>query len=374
MEKLKNKNSGIFLSETRRDNKKGSTNFVSSKRLFMGIFIISASVLAFEIIITRISSIVFAYNYVFVVISFAILGLGCGGIFAFYKWRTQENRGLNNVNNILSFYGILYALSVALFIILITSVSFFIYIIPFFAVSFLPFFFAGFLLAIIFRALPLESFKIYAFDLLGASTGAILVVLALNKFGGVDIVLFISILGLIASFLFLKWKNKRRMSFKKISSIVAITLFCVLLLVSNILFGFLGEVPSRTEQLKELGSLLAQQDSEIADSRWSAFGRVDLVRLLEDDSAMWLFVDGTAGTVMYKFDGNIEDAYDQVEFREKDLIGMFPFIFLDEDEKNSMLVIGPGGGQEDLLGLVNVVDNIKEIDFLTNSIFLEKLK
>ena len=131
----------------------------------MGVFIISASVLAFEIVITRISSIVFAYNYVFVIISFAILGLGCGGIFAFYKWRTQENRVLNNINNILSIYSSLYALSVALFIILITSVSFFIYSIPFFVVSFMPFFFAGFLLAIIFRALPQETIISISFSL-----------------------------------------------------------------------------------------------------------------------------------------------------------------------------------------------------------------
>jgi len=207
MKKIKNKKPENLLIKTPDVAQNLYTNLLPSKRLFLAIFIISAASLSFEIIITRISSIIFTFNYAFIIVSLAILGLGCGGIFAFYKLRTQETRILNNIYSVLSLYGSLFALSVSFFIILVTSLPFFIYSIPFFIISFIPFFFAGFLLAIIFRAIPQESFKIYAFDLLGASAGVIFVILALNKFGGVDIVLFISILGLIAAFLFLKRDN-----------------------------------------------------------------------------------------------------------------------------------------------------------------------
>src|SRR3972149_2238911 len=357
MKKIKNKKAKNLLNKTSDVAQNLNINLVPTTRLFLAIFTISAASLSFEIIITRISSIVFTFNYAFILVSLAILGLGCGGIFAFYKLRAQETRILNNIYNILSLYASLFALSVAFFIILVTSLSFFIYSIPFFVISFIPFFFAGFLLAIIFRAMPQESFKIYAFDLLGASTGVIFVILALNKFGGVDIVLFISILGLIASFLFLKWDNIKR-SLKISVTVVIVSLFSIVLIATNISFGFLGEIPTRNEPLKDLSTALNNYNSEIIDSRWSTFGRVDLVKFLDDDRSMSLFIDGAAGTAMYKFDGNIENTYNNMGFLENHLTGAFPFLFLKENEKNNMLIIGPGGGREVLLGLVNKFDII----------------
>lgn len=351
-----------FLNNTSTINKNLYINLVPNKRLFLAIFIISAASLSFEIIITRISSIVLTFNYAFILVSLAILGLGCGGIFAFYKLRTQETKILNNIYNILSLYGSLFALSVTFFIILVTSLSFFIYIIPFFVISFIPFFFTGFLLAIIFRAIPQESFKIYAFDLLGASTGVIFVILTLKKFGGVNIVLFISILGLIASFLFLKRGNIRRGSLKIFVTVVGVALFSIALLVTNISFGFLGEIPTRNDPLKELSSTLNNYNSEIVDSRWSTFGRVDLVKFLDDDKKMYLFIDGGAGTEMDKSDGNIENTYDNMEFLGDHFTGAFPFLLLKENEKNNMLIIGPGGGREVLLGLANKVGNITAVE------------
>ena len=371
MKKNKNKKSKNLLNKTLDVAQNLYINLIPTHRLFLAIFMISAASLSFEIIITRISSVIFTFNYAFILVSLAILGLGCGGIFAFYKLRAQETRILNNIYNILALYASLFALSVAFFIILVTSLSFFIYSIPFFVISFIPFFFAGFLLAIIFRAMPQESFKIYAFDLLGASTGVIFVILALNKFGGVDIVLFISILGLIASFLFLKWDNIKR-SLKISVTVVVVALFSIVLIATNISFGFLGEIPTRNDPLKDLSTALNNYNSEIIDSRWSTFGRVDLVKFLDDDRSMSLFIDGAAGTAMFKFDGNIENTYNNMGFLKGHLTGAFPFLFLKENEKNNMLIIGPGGGREVLLGLVNKVGNIKAVE--VNKDFVEIVK
>lgn len=372
MKKIKNKKTENLLNKAPVVAQNLYINIVPSKRLFLAIFIISAASLSFEIIITRISSIVFTFNYAFILVSLAILGLGCGGIFAFYKLRTQETKILNNIYNTLSLYVSLFAISVSFFIIFVTSLSFFIYSIPFFVISFIPFFFAGFILAIIFRALPQESFKIYAFDLLGASTGVIFVILALNKFGGVDIVLFISILALIASFLFLKRDNIRKGSLKIFATVVGVAIFSIILLVSNISSGFLGEIPTRNDPLKELSSALNNYNSEIIDTRWSTFGRVDLVKFLDDDRRMYLFIDGAAGTQMNKFDGNIENTYGNVEFLGDHLTGAFPFLLLKENEKNNMLIIGPGGGREVLLGLVNKVGSITAVE--VNKDFVDIVK
>ncbi|MCL4416048.1 MAG: hypothetical protein M1365_05030 [Actinobacteria bacterium] len=372
MKKTKNKKTENLSNKTPRAVQDLYINIVPGKILFLAIFIISAASLSFEIIITRISSILFTFNYAFILVSLAILGLGCGGIFAFYKLRTRETEILDNIYNILSLYGSLFALSVMFFIILVTSLSFFIYIIPFFIISFIPFFFAGFLLAIIFRAIPQDSFKIYAFDLLGAATGVIFVILALNKFSGVNIVLFISILGMIASFLFLKRENIRRGSLKIFTVAVGTALFSIALLITNLTFGFLGEIPTRNDPLKELSSALNDYNSEIIDSRWSTFGRTDLVKFLDDDKRMYLFIDGGAGTQMLKFDGNIENTYDNIGLLKDHMAGAFPFLLLKENEKNNMLIIGPGGGREVLLGLVNKVDNITAVE--VNKDFVDIVK
>ena len=48
--------------------------------LLPGIFLMSLSVLMFEITLTRIFSVMFYYHYVFVVISVALFGIGVGGV------------------------------------------------------------------------------------------------------------------------------------------------------------------------------------------------------------------------------------------------------------------------------------------------------
>src|SRR3989304_2133213 len=62
----------------------GQDNRVTPKRLrilLAGIFLVSFSLLALEISLTRVLSVVLYYHYVFVVISLALLGLGAGGIY-----------------------------------------------------------------------------------------------------------------------------------------------------------------------------------------------------------------------------------------------------------------------------------------------------
>ncbi len=60
--------------------------------LLVGVFLISFSLLTFEISLTRVLSVVLSYHYVFVVISLALLGLGVGGIFV-RLFRPQIPRG-----------------------------------------------------------------------------------------------------------------------------------------------------------------------------------------------------------------------------------------------------------------------------------------
>ena len=70
-------------------------NQISRRTLWLlltGVFLISFSLLAFEITLTRLLSVVLSYHYVFVVVSLALLELDTGGIFV-YLFRPQRSRG-----------------------------------------------------------------------------------------------------------------------------------------------------------------------------------------------------------------------------------------------------------------------------------------
>ena len=55
------------------------------KVVYPNFIVVSASVIRFEIISTRILSIIFVNNYAIIILLLAILGLGRGGTFSYYK-------------------------------------------------------------------------------------------------------------------------------------------------------------------------------------------------------------------------------------------------------------------------------------------------
>jgi len=106
----------------------------------------------------------------------------------------------------------------------------------------------------------------------------------------------------------------------------------------------------------------AENLSEISDSRWSIHGRSDLVQYNHQDVVKQLFIDGAAGSPMYRFNGDVRNPgqlLSNILIRQTNTI---PFFFLNPSEKNSMLVIGPGGGKEVLIGLLNGVEQITGVE------------
>src|SRR4030067_108757 len=89
--------------------------------LLAGVFIVSFSLLALEISLTRVLSVLLYYHYVFIVISIALLGLGAGGIYV-YLFRRRVPGGDGRFGALALFAG-LYALSVPLSVIAMTRLA-----------------------------------------------------------------------------------------------------------------------------------------------------------------------------------------------------------------------------------------------------------
>jgi len=343
-------------------------------RVYPAIFILSVAVICFEIVLTRISSLVFTYNYAFIIVSLAILGLGCGGIFGYYWWKAKKTTEPGDLYNFLSFNSGLFSIFVAFFIMLITLVSIFSHPFLYFTFSFIPFFFAGAVFSVTFQSFAGASFKLYAADLIGAAMGAALSIWILERLGGPNSVLFISVIGIVASFLLVYSYKVKRLHLKNLRFLSVIAGVIVLIFIFSLIFSFMGDIQIRESDLKDLYLMINSSGSkaEIIESRWSAFGRTDMAGYSDNDLVRFLFIDGAAGTPMFKFDGDLSHASENLDFLNMIFSGTFPFHFLNEDEKNNMLIIGPGGGREIIIGLVNGVDSIVGVEI--NKDFVDMVK
>ena len=328
----------------------------NNKLLYLNLFLLSASVLCFEIISTRIASVIFVNDYAFIIVSLAMLGLGSGSIYSYYKINSTKLTGTFNViSRSLIFMGgslLFFIVSVVVLSITIPFIFFFL--------LFVPFFLAGIVYAVIFKMYAEYSFKIYAADLSGGALGSIVSLGFINIVGAPNSILFLAIIIFSLSISFTQGLiGKRKMI---VSSSILFILF--VLLSYNGKKEFLGEVPIGNYLEKDYYHVYPNLNyqSQIIDSRWSIYGRSDLAQYSHQDVVKQLFIDGAAGTQMYRFNGNVKKP-------EKILLDLLirhsisiPFLFLTEQEKNNMLIIGPGGGKEVLIGLFGGVEQITGVE------------
>lgn len=337
------------------------------KKVNLGLFLLSACVLCFEIIATRISSVIFVSDYAFFILSLSILGIGSGGVFSYLKIKTtKDDKEVKIISNTL----FAAAVSILLFILAVTEIEAITNPFVFFFLLFIPFFLAGIVYSQIFKIYLEFGFKLYAADLTGAAAGSILSLTALNYLGAPNGVLLIIVLLLITSVIFGGSLFKKWIA---VSANVVLILSAVLI-IHNGRNNIFGIIPIGNFPEKDFHHVYPDPSvrNQIIDSRWSVYGRADLVEYSHQNVVKHIFVDGAAGTQMYRFSGNVKDK-DRILL---DLLvhqsSSIPFLFLNEEEKNNMLIIGPGGGKEVLIGLFENVDHITGVEI--NPDFVELVK
>jgi len=312
--------------------------------------IISFSILTFEITLTRIFSVTYSYHYSFFVVSLALFGLGLGGILA---QRLFSKASPENVFMILASVSLLFSLSVSFLTILTAS---FIYpnVFADAAILFIPFFIGGTFLAGAYKVFAVYGSIIYFVDLVGAAAGSLAVLIFLPRYGAVNTVILVGVIASAVSVL-LAAASKRKM-------LVYITTASLLILVfSTQYFRTVQvlEVQVAGDQDKEIYDVLKDPSlaAKIVDSRWSALGRTDLVEFKNYSSMKMIFVDGSAGTAMYRFDGNFNTSGEV--YRLKNSTAYYPYYFAKKDKA---LVIGSGGGVDVLNALMAGVNHVTAVE------------
>jgi len=357
----------------RSNNRENKTLPFDNKKLrilFIGIFFISFSLLALEIILTRILSVLLSHHYVFVVVSVALLGLGVGSVFVYF-FRSKIPASHKRFGT-LSFFASLFSVSIPFTVIILTRISsietihskIFIHAL----LLFIPFFLAGMLLAEVFRIFPSQSAKLYGADLIGCAAGTLAVIPVLNRFGGLNSSFFIGLISSVGALLFAIAAIKKRK--KRMRPALGVLAATACLFAINLADPFFRDTPIGMNPAKQSYVSLQNPSVEgnIVDTRWSAYGRTDLVKFNKRPEVMVIYIDGSAGSPMLKFNGNIAEPGSLIVGLKAATPGYFPFFFLKDIEKDNALIIGPGGGRDILLALMGSIRHITAVEINKNLI------
>lgn len=321
--------------------------------LLVAVFIVSLSVLMFEITLTRVFSVTLTYHFVFLVVSLAVLGLGLGA--GFIHKISSKIAGERRIFTVLFFLSLFLSVSLILPIILLkvlSSRTLLIYSLT----SIVPFFFAGMLLSLVFAIFTRQSNKIYFADLLGAATGALIIIIFLQFWGAINAALLVAGIASLST-LFLAFVSKRKilMGSTMICSFFLFSLFYLNLSSHYIDINFSLDVsPGKT-----LFTNLNDRETRIVYTDWNAFARTDVTEG-KNPYVKMIYIDGGAGAEMFKFDGDL----DKVSYLMGET-GFFPFF---QGKKDKILIIGPGGGKDVLLALLGGVKEITAVEINPGSV------
>ena len=245
---------------------------------YLGLGLLSAAALAFEITLTRLFSVTQWYHFAFLAVSVALLGYGASGTALSFvpRWaRPPTGRRASALS-------ILFAASVIGAYLSLNHLPFdsyriaweriqILYLVLYYLALTLPFFCAGLVTGLLLAAHPERAARLYAANLFGSALGAIVPVLLLPLVGE-GIVFIITALGLLTALVFPLQLSRPAAS---------LTARSLLLLASGLTFALAWFPPTpfqlRLSPYKGMSQVLLFPDAKVSWESWNAFSRVDRV-------------------------------------------------------------------------------------------------
>ena len=333
-------------------------------QIFFGIFFICFATLFLEVTLSRIFSVTMWYHFAFMAISLALFGMSCSGIIVYiFKTRLQNKIMEKLIAQSALLFPIVLLISFIIYINLpfslkFTSKTFFMLSLIYLLIS-IPFFISGLIVSLTFTFHFRQISKLYFSDLLGASIGCILLIPILSYISAPNAIIFVALIGSLASVFFCFASANRRLIFLSIG----LTGFLLCFLVYGILANPLKI--KYTKSYKERGYIY---------EKWNPLARITVYPNYPFESdlekpfgwglskyfkgfkpkEMWIEQDASAGTPIVEFDGNLE----KVIYLSYDVTSLA--YYFKKDPK--VLIIGPGGGRDVLTALYFGSRNIKGVE------------
>jgi hypothetical protein len=357
-----------------------SSHRISRVPFLSGVFLIAFSMLIFQIVQTRILSVVTWYYMAFFAISVAMLGMTIGAVWV-YRWRERFQQ--TPLPIVLSKFALATAVampaSVMVQFCLVTAFSVSLTLVV--AWSFLliamtlPYVFSGVVVSLALTRSPFPIGLVYGADLLGASLGCAAVVVLLSFLDGPTSAILSGVISALSSVVFFASASPedrqlfRSKSWWQRPVPIAAALAAFVLLNSLTPVGIRPILVKDTLETSSLGLY----------ERWNSYSRVIASRVGTSVPFLWgpspempadtrvpqayLNIDGTAGTAMFRYDGT----RDSLSFLRYDLVNLayrLPGI-------RKSAVIGVGGGRDLMSAYSMGVSDITGVEL--NPIFIDLL-
>ena len=336
--------------------------------LFISLFVLSLSVLLFELTLTRMYSIILWYNYAFMAISVAFFGLGIGALIVHVSKHKIKKEYLP-IKIIQSTIALAISLPLFLFAVghlIPPSVSF---IDLFFLVSSIPFFLAGVSMALIYLAMPSEINKLYFIDLAGGAAATLILDPLIRGLGAESVIILIGLLGtlpaLIACTAFFLKKNVKEpfqlgSKFRPAFYGVIVLVVSGVLLSANVHSNILAIEPGVNKGLRYI--LANSSRYHDVSTEWNSFSRIDVVQHVGNPNKSGfrdlasILIDADALTPILKWNGSKSD--------RTWLKGYMDFLPYEISKMNGSktLVIGSGGGEDILVALSAGSKNVTAVE------------
>lgn len=308
------------------------------------VFLVSCSVLLFELTLIRIFSVVMRTNLAFLAISLTLFGVALGGllvdVFDRYFHLERTVRRLRQ-------WSAVFALSLTAFPFPFLALDFRVpwqqaFMLPIACLlAATPFVVANVALTLVFRQQSARFGRVYFADLLGAASGVSVAIVLLNFLPAGSLFFVAAGLAFVAAVLFSTPRSAARMAL--IVAAVLVTFF----LPFNQRFGFVDIRHSR-----------GGADHDIIFTKWNSFSRVTVhqpnpgpggiislpKRLARSFGELGIRIDADAYTSLPQYHGDPE----AVAYLKSDLASL---VFRLAPPGKS-LIIGPGGGRDVLIALL----------------------
>lgn len=331
--------------------------------LLGAIFVITLSVLAFEIALTRAFSVLLRFHFVFLAISLATCGLGVGGLIDFIIRRHTPRATQSPGVLIVAAAGLAILTPLSMVLLFSTWLSAYLTSVWVITGVCLPAFIcAGIFLSHAFAQYAHWSGHLYFADLSGAALGSLLVIGFLQFAGGINTPIICG--GLAAGAALIVAYLSRRTAALIASGVLMVLLLAAL--VGNLTMRWidLPHLPRSANATakplyRELGDPSVK--ARIISSEWNAFARTDVVAYARPDGQyhahddLLVYTDGEVPTNLIYFQGDLH----RIQDRYEDFIGFLPFRVF---RPKKVLLIGPGGGLDVLMALAAGAQQIDGVE------------
>lgn len=320
-----------------------------------GLFLFTASTLMYEIILTRIFSVTMWYHFAFVAISLALFGMTAGSLlvhlfrdfFADEKlherlWQFSAAFGVSvavcfTIQLYIPVDPVLTAKGIATIALTCVVVS-------------VPFVLSGIVVCLSLTRFGTRVNRLYAADLVGAALGCVLLVFLINRIDAPSVVIVTGALAAAGAVCFSSAVPGR--GAKLLASGLVLTLLAIA--GSNVFLYRDGDPFLTIRWVK------GARDTSHVWEKWNSFSRITVSGQERDpkSSTLGMVIDSTAGTALYRFDGDTS----KVAFLRDDIVNIGRYMHKSSDD----LVIGVGGGKDVLSALAFGAHSVTGVEINDN--------